>query len=218
MKRICDFFKKIFTKENLLKFFKTYIWLMVLLFVIDISTKWAIVKHFGVDGVNTQAHSESGAIPVIKGFCYIGAAINDGAAFSMFAGSRIPLLLISVIMTGAFITYYIVQYKKLNAIYKIALALMIAGGFGNLIDRAFYWPSTTGFDGVIDWIIFKFGNWEFAMFNIADACLVIGIIVVIIAIAIDEIKETKAKAKRGEYKYSPEELEKMNKENKDEGN
>ena len=60
--------------------------------------------------------------------------------------------------------------------------------------------------------------------NIADACLVIGIIVIVIAMIIEEIKEVKARAKRGEYKYSPEELEKMNKEKEaqeettDEGN
>ena len=56
------------------------------------------------------------------------------------------------------------------------------------------------------------------MFNIADSCLVIGIIVVIIKMILDEIKEAKEKAKRGEYKYSPEELEKMNKENGNEDN
>ena len=89
---------------------------------------------------------------------------------------------------------------------------MIAGAFGNLIDRAFYWPKTTGFDGVIDWIIFKFGSWEFAMFNIADSCLVIGIIVVIVKMVVDEIIAARDKAKRGEFKYSPEQLEKMNKE------
>ena len=207
--------KKIFNKENLLKFFRTYIWLMVLLFVIDIVTKWVVLNHFGIEAMIGGTRSESGAIPVIKNFCYIGGSINDGAAFSLFSGQRIPLLLISLIMTGAFIAYYVIQYKKLTTVYKVALALMIAGGFGNLIDRAFYWPSITGFGGVIDWIIFRFGpteHEEFAMFNIADSCLVIGIIVVLIAIIIDEVKEVKEKAKRGEYKYSPEQLEKMNKE------
>ena len=54
------------------------------------------------------------------------------------------------------------------------------------------------------------------MFNIADACLVIGVILVIIEMIIEEIKAVKEKAKKGEYKYSPEELEK--KKQKDEGN
>ena len=219
MKKIGEFFKKLFTKENLKKFFRTYIWLMVLLFVIDIATKWIVFNHFGLEAMVSGRRSESGAIPVIDGFCYIGGSINDGAAFSMLSGKRVLLLLISVVMTGIFIAYYVTQFKKLDTAFKVGMALMISGAFGNLIDRAFYWNAITGFDGVIDWIIFKFGNWEFAMFNIADSCLVIGIIVVIIKMIVDEIKIAKEKAKRGEYNYSPEELEKMNKEkeNQDEG-
>ena len=216
MKKIGEFFKKVFTKENLMKFFRTYIWLMVLLFVIDIVTKWVVFNHFGVEAMVDGRRSDTGAIPVINGFCYIGGSINNGAAFSMLAGNRILLLLISLVMTGLFIAYYVSQYKKLETAYKVGLALMISGAFGNLIDRAFYWPSITGFDGVIDWIIFKFGSWEFAMFNIADSCLVIGIIVVVIKMIVDEIKAAREKAKRGEFKYSPEELEKMNKEKENE--
>ncbi len=207
------FFKKIFSKESLKKFYSSYIWLMIVLFTIDIVTKWIVLSHFGIpameSGVRTAAE---GAITIIPNFCYIGGSINNGAAFSMLAGKRVLLLLISLVMSGAFIAYYIVQYKKLTTIYKVALALMITGGVGNLIDRAFYWESTVGFGGVIDWIQFYFFGWPFAMFNIADSCLVIGIIVILIAMVIDEIKEAKRKAERGEYKYSPEQLEKMKKE------
>ena len=218
MKKVSDFFKKVFSKENLKKFYRTYIWLMVLLFVIDIVTKWVVFNHYGLEAMVEGRRSDTGAIQVIKNFCYIGGSINDGAAFSILSGSRVLLLLISLVMTGLFIAYYVSQYKKLDTGYKVGIALMISGAFGNLIDRAFYWPNITGFGGVIDWIIFKFGGWEFAMFNIADSCLVIGIAVVIIKMIIDEIKAAKEKAKRGEYKYSPEELEKMNKEKENEAN
>ena len=223
MNKIGEFFKKLFSKENLQKFSRTFIWLMVLMFVIDIVTKWVVFNHFGLEAMNEGRRSDSGAIQVIKNFCYIGGSINNGAAFSFLAGNRVLLLIISLVMSGLFIGYYVSQYKKLDTTYKIGLALMISGAFGNLIDRAFYWPKTTGFDGVIDWIIFKFGSWEFAMFNIADSCLVIGIIVVIIKMVVDEIKAAREKAKRGEFKYSPEQLEKMNKEQEnnheeDEGN
>lgn len=186
---------------------------MVLMFVIDIVTKWAVVNHFGVDLMNSGVrHDDSEVITIIKNFCYIGGSINNKAAFSL-GPSRVWLLIISIVMSIGFIVFYILQYKKLNTVYKIAFALMISGAIGNLIDRAFYWPSTTGFDGVVDWIIFVFWGWEFAMFNIADACLVVGIIIILIEIIIEEIKEAKKKAKRGEYKYSPEKLEKKNKEN-----
>lgn len=187
---------------------------MILLFVIDIVTKWVVVNHFGVSLMNEGIrHNDPEVITIIKNFCYIGGAINNKAAFSL-GPSRVILLIISIVMSVGFIAFYIIQYKKINTVYKLALALMIAGAVGNLIDRAFYWPSTTGFDGVVDWIIFVFWGWEFAMFNIADACLVVGIIIILIEMLIEEIKEAKKKAKRGEYKYSPEQLEKKN---KDEG-
>ena len=163
------FFAKLFNKENMKKFFYSFTWLMVLMFVIDIVTKWAVVNHFGVDTMNDGVrHLDPEVITIIKNFCYIGGSINDKAAFSL-GPSRVWLLIISLVMSAGFIVFYILQYKKLNTVYKIALALMISGAVGNLIDRAFYWPSTTGFIGVVDWIIFVFGGWEFAMFNIADA-------------------------------------------------
>ena len=209
-----EFFKKVFSKESMKKFFYSFVWLMILLFVIDIVTKWVVVNHFGVSLMNQGVrHNDPEVITIIKNFCYIGGAINNKAAFSL-GPSRVVLLIISIVMSVGFIAFYIIQYKKINTVYKLALALMIAGAVGNLIDRAFYWPSTTGFDGVVDWIIFVFWGWEFAMFNIADACLVVGIIIILIEMLIEEIKEARKKAKRGEFKYSPEQLEKKN---KDEG-
>ena len=210
-----EFFKKIFSKESLMKFFRTYIWLMVLLFVVDIVTKWVVFNHYGATNMEIGVHSDSAnVITIIKNFVYIGGSLNQGAAFSFLYGQRVLLLLISIVMSGAFIAYYIIRYKHLTTLYKVALALMITGGVGNLIDRAFYWPNITGFSGVIDWIIFKFGEngGEFAMFNIADSCLVIGIAIMIVGIIIDEVKESKKKRAKGEYKYSPEELKKKEQE------
>ena len=117
-------------------------------------------------------------------------------------------------MSGGLIAFYVIKYKKLREVEKISVALMIAGAVGNLIDRAFYWPSTTGFDGVVDWIIFVFWGHEFAMFNIADASLVVGVAILIVQMFIDEIKEAIAKGKKGEYKKSPKELKAENEANK----
>ena len=210
-----EFCKKIFSKDSMKKFFDSFVWLMVLLFVIDIVTKWVVVNYFGVDVMNSGVrHDDPEVVTIIKNFIYIGGSINNKAAFSL-GPSRVVLLIISIVMSIGFIAFYIIQYKKINTVYKLALALMIAGAVGNLIDRAFYWPSTTGFDGVVDWILFVFWGWEFAMFNIADACLVIGIAIILIEMIIEEVKEAKKKAQRGEYKYSPEQLEKQKQE--DEG-
>lgn len=205
--------KKIFTKENMKKFFRTYIWLGVLLFVIDIVTKWVVFNHFGLTRMSNGVYKENGAIQIIKNFIYIGGAINPNAAYSfhLFSkdiGNRIFFASISVILSGCFIWYYVKNYKKLGTWVKVSLILMISGGIGNLIDRCFYWDKTVGFSGVIDWIQFYVGGVQiFGSFNIADACLVIGIIILVIVLIIDEIKEAMKKGKDGEYKYSPKELE-----------
>lgn len=203
-----EFFKKTFTKENLKKFFFSYIWLMVLIFVIDIVTKWTIAKHFDFNRPTFKNEIE-----IIPNFLYISLGFNEGMAWSLLSGTtgKIVLACVSAILGAAFITYYVKSYRKLNNLLKISLALMIAGAIGNFIDRAFYWKGTVGFSGVIDWIQVYFGSTSnsFPTFNIADSSLVIGVILLVIQLIIDEVKEAKAKAARGEYKYSPEELKKM---------
>lgn len=215
-----NFLKKIFTKENMKKFFKTFIWLGILLFVIDIASKWIVLKHFGVSAMKTGVGKDDGAIPIIKNFLYIGGAINPYAAYSfhLFKSeltNRIAYAVISVVMSVGFSWYFAKSYKKLSTWTKVALILIIAGGIGNLIDRCFYWNSTVGFSGVIDWIQIYVKNVPiFGSFNIADSCLVVGIIILIIVLLVDEVKETIAKGKKGEYKYSPEELKEKNESDK----
>ena len=206
--------KKIFTKENLKKFFNSLIWLMILVFLIDIVSKWLVVKCF--DGpVTRNYYDDTGAVVIINNFLYIGRTYNVGAAWSLGttddSSGKIVLMFVSLIMSGVLIFAYVKYYKKLTTLMKVALSLMIAGAVGNLIDRAFYWESITGFTGVVDWILFKFGKYRFPMFNIADSALVIGVILFLVQIIIDSVKESIEKAKAGEYKYSPEQLEKMKK-------
>lgn len=214
-----EFFKKVFTKENMKKFFFSFIWLAVVLIIVDQVTKWAVVKHFGVEAMASDlgVRTFDEMIPIIPNFLYIGGAINDGAAFSFkftknLIANRIIFAAISAIMSGLLIFYYVKEYKKLGAWLKVGLILMIAGALGNFIDRAFYWESTVGFSGVIDWIQVTFSKTAFfPTFNIADSALVVGVAILIVLFIIEEIKDSLKKAKEGEYKYSPKEREEMKK-------
>lgn len=205
-----EFIKNTFSKEGLKKIFKSFVWLTVLIFILDIVTKWVIVKHFG-DPVSRVYNTKSDMICVIKNFLYIGRTYNLGAAWSVGASTtgKVVLMIISLVLSAAFIVAFIHNYKKLTTPLKVSLSLMIAGALGNLIDRAFYWESTVGFTGVVDWISVYFGNYAFPMFNIADSSLVIGVIILLIIVIIDAIKDAIAQGKRGAYKYSPEELKKQ---------
>jgi signal peptidase II len=171
--------------------FFSYVWLFVLLLLIDILSKWLIQLNF-------QAGQQ---IAVIPGFFYIYLTYNTGAAFSAGAGLvvwRIIYIVISWLMSG-FIAYYYFAHRKdhdpwLNAV----LAVLEAGSVGNLIDRTFYWEETVGFSGVIDFLQFYvFGpdNSPFATFNVADSCLTVGVIAAAILLVVRSAKDKSRSAK-----------------------
>lgn len=95
---------------------------------------------------------------------------NTGAAFSIFK-DKLPFL---IIITSLFILFglYLIIFKKIkNPAIVYSVALVIAGGIGNLIDRIF-----RGY--VIDYIEIRI--FRFAIFNFADCCVVIGAILLLI--------------------------------------
>ncbi len=164
------------------------------LFVVDIVTKWVVNSSLSV--------GES--IAVIPNFFYITLSYNTGAAFSLGSTwgvwGRILGIAISLIMSVAILWYWIKSNKKVNNFERACLMLLVAGAVGNLIDRAFYWEGTTGFNGVIDFLQFYLGGGPsagssvvnpFATFNVADACLVVGVILMIGYFIYDAIKNSK---------------------------
>lgn len=198
--------KHFFTKEGFLSFLKafyhSYVWLIIVIFIIDIASKWAVQNNLEV--------GES--VSIIPNFLYVTLVHNMGAAFGMGNSGdlawRIVWILISLIMSVALSVFYALRGKKLHLVYKIGVVMMIAGAIGNLIDRAFYWDAIVGFDGVIDWIQFVFGSYRFATFNIADSSLVIGVVVLLIGMIVELIQDTIKNKKEGVYDIEPDKLNK----------
>ncbi len=197
--------KQLFTKEGIsaaLKwFYKSLIWLMILLFVADIVTKWIAQANIPYGG----------RVIVIENVFELTLQYNEGASWSLLDNARWLWIIVSVVMSTILIFIYIKKFKSMNGWYKAGLCLMIPGALGNLIDRAFYWEGTVGFNGVIDFIRL-FPKVFSPTFNFADTSLVAGALVLLVAVIIDMVKEAKEKAARGEYKFSPKELEARQKE------
>ena len=146
-------------KYNLL----TSIISILVLVAIDQATKWT--AYCCLDANDTVIF-----IPHILSF---KLAFNTGAAWGILEGQRFVLTLISllaVIAVGYF-GYKTIDFKN-KKLYSIAIVLILGGTLGNLIDRAFY-PK-----GVIDFINFEFMT--FPIFNFADSCLTIGMVLLII--------------------------------------
>lgn len=89
---------------------------------------------------------------------------NTGAAFSLFSNHTWALTIVSAVMS--FVIALALATKFFSRPFgRLSLSLVLAGAVGNLIDRAF-----RGF--VVD--MFNLMFIRFAVFNIADVCVVVG--------------------------------------------
>jgi signal peptidase II len=104
---------------------------------------------------------------------------NTGVAFGLLQGQNLIFTILAVIIAAA-IVYYFPKFSEEDWPLRLALALQFGGAIGNLIDRI-----TLGH--VTDFI--SVGN--FAVFNIADASITIGVGVMILGIWWKDKQESK---------------------------
>ncbi len=136
-----------------------WLWLAGLVLVLDQLTKlWvldALVAYVDV-------------IP-LTGFFNLVHVRNTGAAFSLFADQpgwqRWFFLGIAVIASA--VIYFLLKKTAGRPLFSAALALILGGAVGNVIDRVLY-----GY--VIDFLDFYLGVWHFPAFNVADSAITVG--------------------------------------------
>lgn len=121
---------------------------------------------------------------------------NTGAAFSILEGKQIFLIIITSVVILAMIVVLLTKRIKSTPIIW-SVALIIAGGIGNLIDRIF-----NGY--VVDFVDFRIIR--FAVFNFADICAVVGAIALVVFIAYGEIKDAINKKKNKEVTENKDEV------------
>ncbi len=101
-------------------------------------------------------------VQIFAGLFEIAFVKNTGIAFSLFSDSALVLTIINSIIVFSIMIWSFIKHK-----FSPGLAFIIAGGLGNLLDRYMH-----GY--VVDFINPLFVN--FAVFNIADIALNIGIV------------------------------------------
>lgn len=150
------------------------IFLTVFLVAIDLGSKF----------LATMFLQPVGSINIIPGIFGLRYILNDGAAFSLFAGNRLFLVGVTGIALLA-LAIYLLFKKPTDKLEYYAMVLVLAGGIGNLIERAL-----NGY--VVDFFEFQFIN--FAVFNIADCFVCIGLGLYLLYFVLDEIKNKKDKS------------------------
>lgn len=128
---------------------------ILLLILLDQAVKGYVVKEIPLGGMRRF-------IPKVVSLTYLK---NSGAAFSMLENQQWFFTIITLIAMGAAFVY-LYRHIKGSICLLLGLTLIISGGIGNFIDRL-----RQGF--VVDMFHLDFMN--FAIFNVADIYLTIGV-------------------------------------------
>jgi len=161
--------------------------------VIDQITK-LLVKGFSIPflNLNYEGMSLGQMIPVIGDFFRITFVENPGMAFGYDPGSSFKLI-ISIFSLAASIglVFYLYVIRDKSWSLRIAIALILGGAVGNLIDRTFYgviynyaplfYGKVVDFFDVdfFDFTLFGRSYDRWPVFNIADAAVTIGVLVLV---------------------------------------
>ncbi|MBQ9513510.1 MAG: signal peptidase II [Clostridia bacterium] len=150
-----------------------FICLILFLISLDQTT-----KIFFKDLRENKGFSVGSTIVVIKGFFYFKSVpLNDAAAYGFLGGlswRQTFFIILTFIAIIGFIYLYYYSVKKNYTFMKVAVIFIIAGAIGNLIDRLAY-------GGVVDFLTIEIGSFTpFAVFNLADTFLSVGLILLII--------------------------------------
>jgi signal peptidase II len=141
-----------------------WLWLSLLAIILDQASKLAIAG-------SMQLYESIEIMPFFK-LTYVH---NTGAAFSFlseaggwqrwfFAGLALAI--------SAVIAVWLTRLKKHETLLAVALALVLGGAVGNLIDRLAY-----GY--VIDFLDVYYDTWHWPAFNIADSAITLGVMLML---------------------------------------
>ncbi len=152
-----------------------YYLVAVIIVALDQWTKWLVVKNMELGE----------RIPLLDPTLALLSHRNRGAAWGMLEG-QIWLFSIVTVIVIAGILYYFHKEAKGKPLFQLSLMIILGGAIGNFIDRL-YLGEVVDFIDVLIPII----NYDFPIFNIADAALTIGVVMVMIVLFLEEIREKK---------------------------
>jgi len=118
----------------------------------------------------------------ITSFFNLLLVYNQGAAFSFLAaaGGWQRWLLTALAIVAVVVIGYLLKRHGNQGIFCTALALILGGAVGNLIDRVAY-------GHVIDFIDMHLGALHWPVFNLADSAITIGAVLLVI----DELRRVR---------------------------
>ena len=126
---------------------------------------------------------EGWTLPVWEDVFHLTYVENRGAAFGMLQNQRVFFVIITLLIVLVLIWLLFIK-KEQKFLTGAALSLIMGGALGNFYDRLVY-----GF--VVDMFDFRLIN--FAVFNVADSALCIGVALIALLIILEDVEANKEK-------------------------
>jgi signal peptidase II len=143
-------------------------WILVILIVVSDQITKAIVRRA------LELHE---SIVVIPDLLALTRVHNTGAAFGMFNAMEFPGKTIALTAVAALalagVAWYATSIPLNDRLARFGVAAILGGAIGNLIDRA-----TAGY--VLDFVDASWQGWHFWAFNVADAAITVGVVLMIL--------------------------------------
>lgn len=158
---------------------RTLFWVLFIgMLVLDQAVKfWARGAVDGREGASIHS--------LWPGVFELTLVFNRGIAFGQLQGYGVLLTPIALIIAGGAI-WYSTKHPQASKIYHIVAALFAAGALGNLIDRLFLGKVTDMFD---------FRLIKFPVFNVADACITVSGVIMVLLWLQEAVEEKKGVAR-----------------------
>jgi signal peptidase II len=136
-------------------------WLALALVVValDQASKWAIL--------GSLEYGER--LILVPGWFDLTLVYNTGAAFSFLAGAAgwQRWFFAGLAIVASAVIVFLLRRHGGQALFATALALIMGGAVGNLVDRLVHAK-------VVDFLLFYRGDWYFPAFNLADSAITVG--------------------------------------------
>jgi signal peptidase II len=138
-----------------------------IVFVVDQASKYAITDGLGLNELTAER--------VITGFFNLRFVANHGVSLGLLHADSDTMRWGLVAMTGIIAALVAVwMTRERNPQDRIALGMILGGAIGNILDRV-------RFGYVVDFADLHFGDWRpFLVFNVADAAITIGVLVLLV--------------------------------------
>ena len=93
---------------------------------------------------------------------------NRGISYGLLQQEGLGRWLLVAVTLGATVLLLVWLVRAERPLVRVALAVIVGGALGNLIDRVYY-------GAVVDFAHFYIGSWSWYVFNLADAAIVVGV-------------------------------------------